>query len=354
MEASYEMPSPERFTAGTVGEPGHRAFFLQAVADGELVSLKVEKQQVGALAEHLAGILADLPVPGDEEITATDVGFVEPPAASWVVGRMGVAWDERADRMVLLCEQLLAEEEPGARRRPRVGSLPAHPRPGRRVRRARPRARRRRPSALLPVWRAHGRRRPRLPALELSERLTVSEPKPALQIEVPEPPADPAAVSSLLSCGDIEVKGRMPWSSNATFLVEVCGAGPASARHLQAGTGRAAAVGLPSRAVAAGGGGAPPGRRPRLGLRAGDRPPIRRAARRRIAPAVRQLRPRRPLLHALRGRGDPRPAPPLRRVRPAGQQHRPQERALPARRRAAGSGASTTGWRSTTRSSCAR
>jgi uncharacterized repeat protein (TIGR03843 family) len=52
----------------------------------------------------------------------------------------------------------------------------------------------------------------------------VSEPKPALQIEVPEPPADPAAVSSLLSCGDIEVKGRMPWSSNATFLVEVCGA----------------------------------------------------------------------------------------------------------------------------------
>ncbi len=52
----------------------------------------------------------------------------------------------------------------------------------------------------------------------------MSEPKPALQIEVPEPPADPAAVSSLLSCGDIEVKGRMPWSSNATFLVEVCGA----------------------------------------------------------------------------------------------------------------------------------
>jgi uncharacterized repeat protein (TIGR03843 family) len=33
------------------------------------------------------------------------------------------------------------------------------------------------------------------------------------------------AVLSLLASGEIEVKGRMPWSSNATFLVEVtCGA----------------------------------------------------------------------------------------------------------------------------------
>jgi uncharacterized repeat protein (TIGR03847 family) len=111
VESSYEMPSPERFTAGTVGEPGHRAFFIQALADGELVSLKVEKQQVGALAEHLAGILADLPLPAEDELTATDVDFIEPPAADWIVGRMGVAWDERADRMVLLCEQLVAEDE---------------------------------------------------------------------------------------------------------------------------------------------------------------------------------------------------------------------------------------------------
>jgi uncharacterized repeat protein (TIGR03847 family) len=113
VEASYEMSSPERFTAGTVGEPGHRVFFIQALAEGELVSLKCEKQQVGALAEHLAGLLADLPVPPEEELSATDIAFVEPPGPDWIVGRMGVAWDERSDRMVLLCEQLLAEEEQG-------------------------------------------------------------------------------------------------------------------------------------------------------------------------------------------------------------------------------------------------
>ena len=42
-----------------------------------------------------------------------------------------------------------------------------------------------------------------------------------MEIEVPEPPADPAAVARLLATGDVDVKGRMPWSSNGTFLVEV-------------------------------------------------------------------------------------------------------------------------------------
>jgi uncharacterized repeat protein (TIGR03847 family) len=106
----YDMPSPDRFTAGTVGEPGHRTFFLQAASDHLTVTLKCEKQQVGALAEHLAGLIADLPVPSEDEVTAADVAFVEPEDASWAVGRMGVAWDESTRGMILVCEQLLDEE----------------------------------------------------------------------------------------------------------------------------------------------------------------------------------------------------------------------------------------------------
>lgn len=108
------MPRPERFTAGTVGEPGARVFFLQALANGELVTLKCEKQQVGALAAHLAELLTDLPSPAEAEVVATDTDFVEPPDADWVVGRMGVAWDDPNDTMVLLCEQFLDDEETDA------------------------------------------------------------------------------------------------------------------------------------------------------------------------------------------------------------------------------------------------
>jgi uncharacterized repeat protein (TIGR03847 family) len=107
--SGYERP--ERFTAGTIGEPGARMFFLQAFANGELVTLKCEKQQVGALAEHLAQLLTDLPTPPEAEVIAADTDFVEPPGADWVIGRMGVAWDEGSDTLVLLCEQFLDEEE---------------------------------------------------------------------------------------------------------------------------------------------------------------------------------------------------------------------------------------------------
>lgn len=111
LNPSFHLPSPQRFTVGTVGEPGRRVFYLQALADGQLVTLKCEKQQVGALAEHLAALLNDLPVVDESELFDADVDFIEPPSAEWAIGRMGVAWDEHADRLVLQCEELVVDDE---------------------------------------------------------------------------------------------------------------------------------------------------------------------------------------------------------------------------------------------------
>ena len=109
--APVDIPHPQRFTAGTLGEPGHRVFFLQAAgADGHIVTLRCEKQQVGALSEHLARLVADLAEPGRDALEATDVSFVEPTDVAWVLGRMGVAWDAAASAMVLVCEELVDEE----------------------------------------------------------------------------------------------------------------------------------------------------------------------------------------------------------------------------------------------------
>ena len=57
MSSSFRFDEPEAFTAGTVGEPGARTFFLQVVEAGQVVSLKCEKQQVAALAQYLAELL---------------------------------------------------------------------------------------------------------------------------------------------------------------------------------------------------------------------------------------------------------------------------------------------------------
>ncbi|MEY2461248.1 MAG: hypothetical protein QOG30_3078 [Acidimicrobiaceae bacterium] len=107
---SFEIDTPLVFTTGTVGEPGHRVFYVQAQGDGQVVTLKLEKQQVGALAEYLSGLLADLPTV-DESHVPTLLDLVDPVVPEWTVGTLAVAWDELNDRMVLVAEELMTEEE---------------------------------------------------------------------------------------------------------------------------------------------------------------------------------------------------------------------------------------------------
>ena len=107
---SFDDADPIDFTAGTAGPPGTRVFYLQAQGDGVVVTLKCEKQQVGALADYLAGLLADLPTV-DQEAVPTLLDLVEPIVPEWSVGTLAVAWDDSNDRMVLVAEELLTEEE---------------------------------------------------------------------------------------------------------------------------------------------------------------------------------------------------------------------------------------------------
>jgi uncharacterized repeat protein (TIGR03847 family) len=113
MGSSFDLPEPDRFTAGTVGPPGQRVFYLQAAAEGHVVTLRLEKAQVAALAEYLASVLADLATPDPTSLPA-ELELVEPVVSEWVVGQIGVVFDEDRDRMVVQAEELLeAEEEAG-------------------------------------------------------------------------------------------------------------------------------------------------------------------------------------------------------------------------------------------------
>jgi uncharacterized repeat protein (TIGR03847 family) len=109
MSESYEFDSPRLFTVGIVGEPGHRMFFLQAHADGVTVSVKCEKQQAAALADYLANVLASLPAVDPAEPGPLIESLV-PLDIAWVAGLMAVAYDEDIDRVVLVIEELAADE----------------------------------------------------------------------------------------------------------------------------------------------------------------------------------------------------------------------------------------------------
>ena len=59
MSDSFELMELDRITVGTVGVPGQRMFFLQARQDDQVVTLKMEKVQVAALAAWVAKTLED-------------------------------------------------------------------------------------------------------------------------------------------------------------------------------------------------------------------------------------------------------------------------------------------------------
>jgi uncharacterized repeat protein (TIGR03847 family) len=104
---SYELFDVDKVTVGTVGPPGKRVFLLQARSGGTVVTLKIEKQQVAALAQYLAEILSDLASPGD---LPTDLELDEPAEPDWVIGALGVTYDEATDRVLLVAEEAVGEE----------------------------------------------------------------------------------------------------------------------------------------------------------------------------------------------------------------------------------------------------
>lgn len=130
---------PERFVAGTVGQPGDRTFFLQASHQGRTVSVSLEKAQVAVLADRMDELLTEVAArqrgtesaPGPQrsrEQVARDVLAALTPAGGrpalledadpltapveeeFRVGAMGLAYDADADTLVV--EAVAGGEEP--------------------------------------------------------------------------------------------------------------------------------------------------------------------------------------------------------------------------------------------------
>jgi uncharacterized repeat protein (TIGR03847 family) len=112
--AIHVFRSPDRFVAGTVGQPGNRTFYLQAVHDTRVVSVMLEKQQVAVLAERISALLVEInrrfgtPIPPDTGEIDDLHPLVTPVDAEFRVGTMGLGWDSEAQTVVV---ELLAVSE---------------------------------------------------------------------------------------------------------------------------------------------------------------------------------------------------------------------------------------------------
>lgn len=112
MAAFFEFDEVEAFTVGTIGEPGHRTFFVQVRSAEHSVTVKCEKQQAIVMSQHVQRVLSDLP-PADDRPMPAALELREPVDASFTLGPIGLGYDPAADRVLIQLEEVGEVDENG-------------------------------------------------------------------------------------------------------------------------------------------------------------------------------------------------------------------------------------------------
>ena len=133
MGESYEFETVDFITAGALGEPGARTFYVQAESGPDQVALIVEKGQVRSLAQLAQELLAQAGVTvTPDDLDEASYRLREPVEPIWRAGSMSLGMDEESQLFALEVAELTddEEEEPGYVRlwmtRDQLGGLAAY------------------------------------------------------------------------------------------------------------------------------------------------------------------------------------------------------------------------------------
>ncbi len=111
----FQFDPPDRFVAGTVGQPGNRTFFLQARRAGQIVSVVLEKVQVAVLAERLGVLLDELESRGITQPTdgvMTDTGPLDEPInETFRATALTLGWDGDTEQILVEARAEDADED---------------------------------------------------------------------------------------------------------------------------------------------------------------------------------------------------------------------------------------------------
>ena len=102
-----DLERVDRITAGAVGEPGERTFFLQAREGDRTVTILVEKEQVELLGTSILEILATVGRETGEGPPSDELGLEPPLEPLWRAGRLSIGYAEERDLMLLEIEELV-------------------------------------------------------------------------------------------------------------------------------------------------------------------------------------------------------------------------------------------------------
>jgi uncharacterized repeat protein (TIGR03847 family) len=90
--------NPDRCVAGTIGEPGERAFFIQARSNARVISVALEKAQVQAIGNRIELVIAEVrksnPLLSVATLPTDDAPLETPVDEEFQVGAISLAWSE--------------------------------------------------------------------------------------------------------------------------------------------------------------------------------------------------------------------------------------------------------------------
>jgi uncharacterized repeat protein (TIGR03847 family) len=108
-----ELDPVDRITAGAVGSPGSRVFYLQGRQGDQLITLLLEKQQVQLLAASVVEILARVGKETGQGPPEEQMELEEPLVPEWRAGRLSIGYHEERDLLLLEVEEVADEETTG-------------------------------------------------------------------------------------------------------------------------------------------------------------------------------------------------------------------------------------------------
>jgi uncharacterized repeat protein (TIGR03847 family) len=104
-----------RITIGAIGEPGQRVFLLQASQGSSSITLKIEKEQARVLASSTIELLEELDQKYPRTYTrldkplTSDLMLQQPVDPEFVVGQIGLGYDQEQDFVVLVVQEVQLE-----------------------------------------------------------------------------------------------------------------------------------------------------------------------------------------------------------------------------------------------------
>ena len=113
---THEVNPVDQMTAGAIGPPGSRVFYIQGSDANLLITLVVEKEQIQSLALGLEQFLSelherlpDLP-DSNSDFDEAEMSLRDPIDPLFRVGHMGLGYDDDSDRLVLVAREIQPQD----------------------------------------------------------------------------------------------------------------------------------------------------------------------------------------------------------------------------------------------------